>query len=505
MSELDRAIAQDARELRRGVLVTYLGYALKLGMPLLLALATRTYGAERWGVFLAAQASVLVALRVGLLGLDKAALWAVATCPPHDARRIVQPLLYRVGLGSCAAAAALWLLAQTWPALAESERAALRIAALALPPYALSELLLHAAMGRRRMELQVLVRETLNPLTQVLAALALFHVGVRELGLSWAFVLAQLLGLVVAAIGFARLFRDARWGGVANLDMPAGVARYAAPLWLADSANSLLLRLDTLVLAALTDPVTVGIWGIVGQFANALRQIRRAYDPIVTALAARIAVRRDAERLSATFSYAVQMVTLTQLPVFVCLLLSADLIMPLYGAGFARGAVPLMVLASFFLLSGGAALAGLVVTGYGRSGLTLFNVLLGAMLQLGLLAWLVPRHGLLGAALAVGASLCVVNVVQLLQLRWVTGSFHYTERARFSLVVTAVCCTLTLLALLTSRSVSLGAWQTRGVALLAFALSYGALLALGARRGLLRAPGRVAEGQPGGEADAIST
>lgn len=488
MSERERAIAQDAKELRRGVLVTYLGYALKLGMPLLLALATRDYGAARWGVFLAVQAVVLVVVRVCLLGLDKGLLWAIATCPPEDARKIVRPLLYRVALSSGLATLALCVLPQASLPVDGDELAVLRVCALALPPYALSELLLHAAMGRRRMELQVLVRETLNPIVQVLVALLLFRLGMHELGLSWAFVLSHVLGLCVAGLGFARLFRDAPWHAAGSLSLPPGLFRYASPLWLADTVNSFVLRLDTLVLAALTDPVTVGVWGIVGQFANALRQVRRAYDPIVTALAARIAVQRDPQRLSATFSYAVQMVSLAQLPLFAVLFIFADFVMPLYGPDFARGTTPLIVLSSFFLVSGGAALAGLVVTGYGHTRLTLLNVLIGALVELALLFALVPPYGLVGAAIALGASLCVVNVAQLLELRWVTGSFHFTERASFSLVVLLACCSATLAALKLANLLALGAWPTRSAALSVFAVVYGGLYAVGRRRGLLRAP-----------------
>ena len=89
-SGAERVIAEDARELRRGVLTAYLGYVLKLGMPLLIALATRAYGAERWGRFVAAQAIVLLAARVCLFGLDKGLLWFV---PQHGPERVFTALV----------------------------------------------------------------------------------------------------------------------------------------------------------------------------------------------------------------------------------------------------------------------------------------------------------------------------------------------------------------------------------------------------------------------------
>jgi O-antigen/teichoic acid export membrane protein len=482
-------VAEDARELRRGVLVTYLGYALKLGMPVLIALATRAYGVERWGLFVAAQAVALVAARLSLLGLDKSLLWSIASREPSQALVGVRPACMLVALTSTLVSLSL-VLAPALLSFEDSARAeTLRVVALGIPPFALSEILLHTTLGRRRMELQVAVRETLNPLLQVAAALALFHLGWAERGLAWSFVIAQGVGLAAAWLGFRHIFRGTPRPAREGFAIPRPMLRYAAPLWLADSANSFLLRLDTLALAALTDPATVGIWGVVTQFANALRQIRRAYDPLVTAITARIAVQADSRRLTAAFSYAAQMVALTQLPVFAVLFTFADAILPLYGPGFERGTSALIVLAAFFLLSGGAGLSGLVVNGYGRSSLMLVNVLVNLALQLGLLLWLVPRHGLIGAAVAIGASLCAVNVLQLLEMRAITGSFHYARRTRFSLAVVLGSAAAMATGALSAQGLGLGTWAARALVMLAFVAAYASLCTLGFRRGVLRAPG----------------
>jgi O-antigen/teichoic acid export membrane protein len=482
----DAKIAEDVRELRRGVLVTYIGYGLKLGMPLLLALATRTYGAERWGVFLAAQAVLIIAVRVALLGLDKGLLWLVAGQSDKEPLRGVRPALGVVAITSVLTALVLGIV-PSW-LVSPAHVSALRISALALVPFALSELFLHTAMGQRRMELQVFVRETINPVAHVAGALALWHLGVQESGLAWAYVFSHCLGLVLAILGFRKLFHHLSWPREEPRALPAGLLKYATPLWLAEMSNSVVLRLDTLVLAALATPELVGVWGIVGQFANALRQMRRAYDPIVTAITARIAVSHDARRLAETFSYAAQMVSLTQLPVFAALFMGADVIMPLFGPGYEAGTLSLQVLICFFLFSGGTGLAGLVVTGYGRSVVTLVNTLGTAAVELGLLYWLVPRHGLLGAAIALGGSLCALNIVQMFEMRAVTGSFNQTRRSGFTLGIITGSVAALVAGIFLCRHLELGPWAAHIVPLVAFLVVYGPLCLAGMRSGLLRAP-----------------
>jgi O-antigen/teichoic acid export membrane protein len=297
------------------------------------------------------------------------------------------------------------------------------------------------------------------------------------------------VGLVVAWFGFLRLFRGAERLAEFSFTLPDGLTRYAMPMWFAEMANSLLLRLDTLVLAALTDPTTVGVWAIVSQFANALRQIRRTYDPMVTAITARIAASHDARRLSETFSYAVQMVSLTQLPVFAVFLEFSDALLPLYGAGFEKGSLALVVLSGCFLLSGGAGLAGLVVNGYGHSRLTLINVLFSIVTQFVLLLSLAPRFGLVGAALATGLSLLATNALQLYQMRQVTGSLHFTTRARFSLAISLSSVAGLAIADFTGRALALEPWTRRFTTMAVFAIVYLSLAAYGRREGFLRAPG----------------
>jgi O-antigen/teichoic acid export membrane protein len=437
---MELASQRDARDLRRGLVVNALGYAAKLGMPLLLALATRRYGAERWGVFVAAQALVLLSARVCLLGLDKAMLWwAAANEPAHVASALRRTLIV-VTASAAVLSSALYagsaLLQLSF--VPQNQLAALRIALLGLLPFVWSELLLHTSMGGRRMELQVAVRDTLNPLLQVLIAIAAFELGERDTGLAWGFVASHVVGALVAYVGVRRALGRADSGPFGGPLAPA-LLRYAWPLWLAEIANSLVLRLDTIVLTACVDARTLGVWGIVMQFANALRQIRRAFDPLVTAIAANIATRRDPARLAAAYARATELVSLTQLPLFAVLFTCAGQVLPLYGAEFSAGTVPLMVLSVFFLLNGAAGLAGIVLNGYGRSGFTLANTLCTLAVQYGLLRWLAPLYGLTGAAFAVGLALTITNGAQLVQMRIVTGSFNYSGRMRRAPMI-GVCC-----------------------------------------------------------------
>src|ERR1041384_1920267 len=66
-------------------------------------------------------------------------------------------------------------------------------------------------------------------------------------------------------------------------------------------------------------------------------------------------------------------------------------------------------------------LAGNLVTYAGRSGWTLTNSILIALLNTGLCTLLIPRYGLLGAALATALARTLISTLQMVELWFLEG------------------------------------------------------------------------------------
>ncbi|MBI5499524.1 MAG: oligosaccharide flippase family protein [Deltaproteobacteria bacterium] len=420
-------IGRDARDLRHGLRVNLFGYALRLLYPLLTAVVVVLYGRHAFGLFTAAQAILLLALRVCLLGLDKAVLWWIPRRAPGDERNGLYGVLLRVLVAATLTAAVVAVAGA--PSLAAwagqpAAAAALRWMALGLVPLALMEVLVHACLGRRRVEAQVFIKEGLGSTALPAAALLLWLAGTRESGLAWAFVLANTAALAAAALYFRRTFRDVpppaeRWA------VPGELWRYALPAGLMETLNSALLRLDVLVVAALTDAATVGVYGVVVQVGSAIRSVRTAFDPLVLAIVSQIGARPDPERLRAAFSRATSLVLATQAPIFAVLIAFSPWLLPLLGDGYGAATAPVLVLCAFWVLNGVVGLNSLVVLGYGRSGLAAFDVGATIVAEGLLLLALVPPFGLVGAAAAVGLAFTFQNLLWAWQARRLAGGPLY--------------------------------------------------------------------------------
>jgi O-antigen/teichoic acid export membrane protein len=424
------SIKRDTRDLHRGVLTNLLGYVIKLGNPVLLVFVVRLYGASDFGVFTFSQATMLLTARIAALGLDKALLWFIPRQSAEDKRRAIRSALLLTTLS--ALFATLIVNVSAAPIVNRFFEAdyravtSLRIMAIAVAMETFMDVLIHAMLGMRRMGPQVFIKDTLVPTTFVVAALIFGILGIRDVGLSLAFIVSNAAGMAAAIIAFRRVFLGTRWPENESLLPPKEVTDYAGPMWLTEMANSLLQRADTYAVGLLTnDLAALGVYAVVTRFSNAIRQIRRSFDPIVLAIVSEVSSRNDPERLAKNYSHATFLVGITQIPVLAFLWSFADYLMPLFGPGFDTGVTPLVILCAFWILNSVVSLAGIVVSAYGYSRLSLYSVLVAFVVLCAACWLLIPPFGLVGAAYAVSIGYGVQGVMQLVQMKTVTKRWNY--------------------------------------------------------------------------------
>lgn len=408
--------AGDEQTIRRGAAATYGGYLLKAAYPVLWVAIVHAAGAAEVGTFMAGQAAAMWAARVALLGFDKAGLWWTAHTDGAERLEALRGSALAVLGGAALASLAMWAAAAPLAATLQVSPTLIRALSCSVPAMVAFEWTAGVAQGLRHTATHMAARELVLPLGFVALALAGFALErwphSTVLAASW--VVANLLAAgLVAFAARALLAATLRRGPVS---LPRSFTTYAGPLWLAELANSALQRLDVLAVAHWHGPAAAGVYGVVAQFGNAVRQIRRSFDPVVSTVFAGYTRNRDAEAMRRTYGYAARLLIRTQFPVFAGALLLAPWIFPLLGGDFAEGSTPFTIFAATWMLTGAMSLTGVVLTavGHSRAALTLVVVALAA--QAALLVALVPQHGLVGAALSVSGAYALQSLLQV----WLT-------------------------------------------------------------------------------------
>lgn len=464
------ALRKDRHDLQRGALTNLVGAGLKLADPVLLVAVAAQYGAQRFGLFYVAQAVVLLLLRVSLVGMDKALLWWV----PREQDRRPTPLVRRAARLALAVPLVVLLalavggpsLAVEWPAAAASTP---RLLVLSLPLLVVTELLTHATMGLRRMGLNVMVKDALIPIAFPGFALVLAALGRLDDGLGIAYLSANAIGAAAAWVGYRRVFRGRAEGTAAT----RGLMAFAVPMWAAEVSNSLLQRVDVLLVEALTgDFGLAGVWAVVLKLANALRAIRRSFDPVVASIAAEPAV--SGSRLREVLGRATFLVLATQIPVAAVLWVFADPLLASFGSDFASAGPPLLVLTAGWLVTSTLGLSGVALYACGHPRAHLANTLIALVVVVAAGLVTIPQWGLVGAALSVVLGSLSQSVIQAALLWQRTKVWGVSLASVFPFAAAAVASAAAVLA----RAVlpAMPPRATDGASLLVFGLAYAALL-----------------------------
>jgi O-antigen/teichoic acid export membrane protein len=415
-------------------MVNFLGYGLQLAGPLLLILIAWQFGATILGDFLTAQAALLVLQRFLILGLDKGLLWWIAREEGRPESYVQAGQIFSLValLGTLCWGIMYWCAEEILKLQGNAEGLAqlVRWMLPGIPLMALTEILLHIQMGRKKMGPQVLVKDTVVPLVFVCVALPLFPIFPQGEGLALAAVISQAAGLVTALWLFRKLapiqvlFQKPK--------APKVILHYSAPLAIGEISNAFLQRMDLFFLTFYVKsgivPLAgaVGIYGIIMQFTNAIRTIRRSFDPIVLAIISEIGGKKEflvqrQDRLIAGFNEATFLVMATQIPIFAFFVCFSPWLLGIYGPEFVAGTPAMLFLSGFWILNGVLGLCGIVVLGLGYSYFSLINQFLAVGAMALFAWWFIPLWGLTGAGIAVGAAYSIQALAQWLQARWVTG------------------------------------------------------------------------------------
>lgn len=305
-----------------------------------------------------------------------------------------------------------------------------RLFALALPFGAAAWVLASATTAFETTRYLILVRELLLPGVVLLAlgVLAIAGGDFQNVIVAWpvatlgAFLLAHRFLHDLLRPYPARFAPHPRWA----------LLRSCWPLWLAGFSGFALLWTDTFALGYFRSVGEVGIYRAAAQTALLLSLPLTALNTIFSPMIAALHHGGEHERLARLFKTAARWSLALTLPGFLLVALYGKDLLSLFGAEFAAGHVPLLLLAGAQLVNAGTGSVGFALIMSGRT----VPYLLGDLALVGMNVvfnvLLIPIWGAVGAAWATSLSIVGVNLLRMI-LVWRYLGFHPFERAHWGI------------------------------------------------------------------------
>ncbi len=326
----------DIAALAKGGRTNFFGFLLRLVARLpFLFIAGRLYGADALGRFASALVVVELLAMICSMGEKRGLAQRLTEGEGIRPANLIFDGMLLALLFSCIAGAALWLVpAPMFPSGQYTELD--RLLVIAIPAYALTEIVLAAQAYKFDIATTVRARAVIEPWTISIMAGLLFYSPWRESGLSLAYIASIYAGLLAALWPFFRTYglpRDWR-------PRPAQMARQTArafPLASADAIEWGTRRFDIFILGLFAAPAAVGIYYIAQQVASLPQKLKTSFEPILGPVITRNLKDRNYAAIAKQVCQVGFWIVAAQAGIALALGLPGEAVMGLVGPNFVGG------------------------------------------------------------------------------------------------------------------------------------------------------------------------
>ena len=437
------------RRIARGGAVNLAGAAATAIANFALTMAvTRGMSKSAAGVFFSTTSIFLIFTVVGQLGANTGLVYflprSLALGTPERIKTYLRTALRPVLVTAVVMACALFVLAPELAAVANPEHPAeattyLRILAMFIPVAACENILLAATRGLGTMRANAFVELVGRPVLQLALVVGVIMLSVDGL-LGWGWAFGYVPAAAFAWLWWRRLYR--------RLDVRASDAgrsrsrefwRFSGPRALTSVVQVAMQRLDIVLVAALAGAVQAAIYAAATRFIVAGQMGTNAISTAAQPKLAETLARDDRDAVQHIYATSTAWLMAATWPLYLIFTLFGERLLQVFGHGYDVGASVMVLLSLSMLVGTGFGMVDMVLSMAGHTSWNLGNAVLALTVQIGIDLWLIPDHGVLGAAIGWSAAIVVRNLAALIQLYLAMGLHPFGR-------TTATCAGINLMA-----------------------------------------------------------
>jgi O-antigen/teichoic acid export membrane protein len=420
-------------ELKRGAWANFIAMLASNFRGVFTFLVARLLGPAALGIFSVAWATTDLVSKIGIFGLDDAIITFIARAEATDDRarsrnlfRLAVFLALAQSTLLAAISIALVRLVGVRFGLDREMADALSVMFCAMPVIALYRINTAVSRGMKVMRHDIFSRGITETIVTTVAFLGALWLGLKTFGPEIAVIVGTAASGIVALFLAASLFRTAL-----RHAMPFSFSAesrqlltYAAPISAYDLLNSVIVRLDVVMLGCFVGRApgvtltTLGVYGACVEVAGGLRKVNQAFNPIFAPVVAGLTADGDQKHAALAFSRVSQWMLWVLLPLVAVLALAGSTVLGIYGPVFRQGGLWLGIVALACATNAFVSLAETVIM-VQKPRLNLLNSIITCAVALTANLWLISRFGATGAAFGILLPYVVQGILRYRALRMV--------------------------------------------------------------------------------------
>ena len=326
----------DIQALAKGGRTNFLGFLLRLAARLpFLFIAGRLYGADALGRFASALVVIELTALVCSMGEKRGLAQRLTEGDGEAPVNLVFDGLLLALMLSVIAGAIYWVFPT--PMFPSGDFDTLdKLLVVAIPAYALTEILLAAQAYRYDIATTVRARAIVEPWTISIMAGVFYYTAYRESGLELAYITSIFAGLLAASWPFLRTYGLPKGWRPHPVRMWRMSSR-AFPLALADAIEWGTRRVDIFILGFFAAPAAVGIYYVAQQVASLPQKLKTSFEPILGPVITRNLKDKNYSAIAAQVRQVGFWIIAAQAGIALALGLPGEAVMGLVGPNFVGG------------------------------------------------------------------------------------------------------------------------------------------------------------------------
>ena len=321
----------------------------------------------------------------------------------------------------------------------------LRIFALAFPFYVITIMAGNAARAFQAISYEVVVTNICRPLANVAIVSIVFLLGFRLFGAVYGFLISSAISALFGLYLLKRIFPD-----IVSELKPSyefwKLLRFSLPVLFIGFSFVLLNQTDRIMLGYFKASKDLGIYSAAAIISQQAGLITYSFSCIFCPIISDLYNRNEFKQLEKLYKTVTRWIVSLNLVLLILLIVFSKQIMGIFGSEFISGWLVLVILSSVHLVgySTGGALAGYALQMSGKQDFEFINAIVMLVLNVALNFWLIPIYGILGAAIATGASYTLINIARivevykLLRMHPYDTNYHKLFIAGFAVIILSV-------------------------------------------------------------------
>ncbi|HSL46397.1 MAG TPA: flippase [Anaerolineales bacterium] len=290
----------------------------------------------------------------------------------------------------------------------------------------LSDALIGAVRGFKNMQYPVIAKFVVQPIVKVVL---IGIVAIWGLQVSHAVIIFGVGELVAALMLFYYL------NELFSLRQPISTAQrnlremmvYAVPDWLSSLLTTFRVNIQVLLVGSLGSITGAGVFAVANQLNRIGHDFYTSINTSATPYIAELHETGKNTQLEQMYQTTTKWSLIINLPFFLVFVLFPTQFLSIFGESFVGGATALIILAWANLVDVGTGMCGTILSMTGYTRLKLVNNIISVALSIGLNVVLIPRFGVVGAAISALVMFILLNTIRILQVYYLLRLVPYNR------------------------------------------------------------------------------